>query len=112
MTRTTPCNGASQGGTARRDGASRTEAAPAASGGAPRHAAPGIAGSADDTLEAFDVAVHFEGLAAIDGVSIAMRNGEVFGLIGPNGAARRRWSTCSPASSARPGGAWCSAART
>ena len=49
---------------------------------------PAIAGSADDTLEAFDVTVHFEGLAAVDGVSISMRNGEVFGLIGPNGAGK------------------------
>ena len=49
---------------------------------------PGIAGTADDTLEAFDVTVHFEGLAAVDGVSISMRNGEVFGLIGPNGAGK------------------------
>ena len=47
-----------------------------------------VAGSADDTLEAFDVAVKFEGLAAVDGVSISMRNGEVFGLIGPNGAGK------------------------
>ena len=49
---------------------------------------PAVAGSADDTLEAFDVTVHFEGLAAVDGVSIAMRHGEVFGLIGPNGAGK------------------------
>ena len=49
---------------------------------------PGIAGTPEDTLEAFDVAVHFEGLAAVDGVSISMRNGEVFGLIGPNGAGK------------------------
>ena len=48
----------------------------------------GIDGTADDTLEAFDVTVHFEGLAAVDGVSISMRNGEVFGLIGPNGAGK------------------------
>ena len=55
-----------------------------------RRAGPstGIDGTVDDTLEAFDVTVHFEGLAAVDGVSISMRNGEVFGLIGPNGAGK------------------------
>ena len=48
----------------------------------------GVAGTPDDTLEAFDVSVHFEGLAAVDGVSISMKHGEVFGLIGPNGAGK------------------------
>ena len=54
----------------------------------PGPAALAVAGTADDTLEAFDVTVHFEGLAAVDGVSISMKNGEVFGLIGPNGAGK------------------------
>ena len=49
---------------------------------------PNIANTTEDTLEAHDVAVHFEGLAAIDGVSIAMKNKEIFGLIGPNGAGK------------------------
>ena len=66
---------------------------------------PGIAGTADDTLEAFDVTVHFEGLAAVDGVSISMRNGEVLGSSAPTAPARRRSSTCLPASSVlRAGG--------
>ena len=47
-----------------------------------------IANTPDDTLEAFDVSVHFEGLAAIDNVSISMKNKEIFGLIGPNGAGK------------------------
>jgi len=41
-----------------------------------------------ETLEAHNVAVHFEGVAAIDGVSIALRRREIFGLIGPNGAGK------------------------
>ena len=54
----------------------------------PGAASLALAGTPEDTLEAFDVTVHFEGLAAVDGVSISMRNGEVFGLIGPNGAGK------------------------
>ena len=69
----------------------------------PGAASLAVAGTAEDRLEAFDVTVHFEGLAAVDGVSISMQNGEVFGLIGPNGAGK---------TSARPGAASSSAART
>ena len=45
-------------------------------------------GAPEDTLETIDVAVHFEGLAAIDGVSISIKHREVLGLIGPNGAGK------------------------
>ena len=39
-------------------------------------------------LEAEGIEVHFEGLTAIDQVSIGVNEGEVFGLIGPNGAGK------------------------
>jgi branched-chain amino acid transport system ATP-binding protein len=48
----------------------------------------GVANTPDDTLEAFDISIHFEGLAAVDNVTIAMKNKEIFGLIGPNGAGK------------------------
>ena len=45
-------------------------------------------GDMDERLEARDVSVNFEGLAAIDGVTLSMGRREIFGLIGPNGAGK------------------------
>lgn len=39
-------------------------------------------------LEARDVAKHYGGLRAVDGVSLALRAGEVLGVAGPNGAGK------------------------
>ncbi len=39
-------------------------------------------------LEAREIVVHFEGLAAIDRVSLALEAREILGLIGPNGAGK------------------------
>jgi ABC-type branched-subunit amino acid transport system ATPase component len=39
-------------------------------------------------LEARAVRVHFQGVKAIDGVDLAVRQGEILGLIGPNGAGK------------------------
>ena len=54
-------------------------------------ATPDRAGAGDgsaETLQARDVSVRFEGLTAIDGVSITLGRNEVLGLIGPNGAGK------------------------
>lgn len=41
-----------------------------------------------DALVVEDVAVHFGGIAALDGVSLSVRAGEICGLIGANGAGK------------------------
>ncbi|MCY4408111.1 MAG: branched-chain amino acid ABC transporter ATP-binding protein/permease [Rhodospirillaceae bacterium] len=64
-------------------------AAPTRSDRAP--AAPAIVpagGDMEERLEAHDVSVNFEGLAAVDEVTVSMGRHEIFGLIGPNGAGK------------------------
>ena len=39
-------------------------------------------------LEARDVAVHFGGVKAVDGVSMALHAGKIYGIIGPNGSGK------------------------
>lgn len=47
-----------------------------------------VRGAEVDTLEARDISVHFEGLTAIDAVTVSLGNNEILGLIGPNGAGK------------------------
>jgi branched-chain amino acid transport system ATP-binding protein len=39
-------------------------------------------------LAAEDVAVHYGGIKAVDGVSIALRPGQIYGVVGPNGSGK------------------------
>ncbi|MFD0666890.1 ABC transporter ATP-binding protein [Ramlibacter sp. MAHUQ-53] len=42
----------------------------------------------DVILQAEDVAIHYGGVKALDGVAITLRKGQIRGLIGPNGAGK------------------------
>lgn len=42
----------------------------------------------DYVLEATDVAIHYGGVKAVDGVSLTLARGQIRGLIGPNGAGK------------------------
>ena len=42
----------------------------------------------DYVLQAEDVAIHYGGVKAVDGVSLTLKKGEIRGLIGPNGAGK------------------------
>ena len=58
---------------------------------APAAAAPAIVaagGDMEERLEAHDISVNFEGLAAVDEVTVSIGRHEIFGLIGPNGAGK------------------------
>jgi branched-chain amino acid transport system ATP-binding protein len=51
--------------------------------GAPAAASPGNA-----VLELTDVAVHFGGVKAVDGISLRLEPGLIYGIIGPNGSGK------------------------
>ncbi|HET6172483.1 MAG TPA: ABC transporter ATP-binding protein [Gaiellales bacterium] len=47
-----------------------------------------VGGPRPEQLVAEEIRVHFEGVKAVDGVDLALDQGEIMGLIGPNGAGK------------------------
>jgi branched-chain amino acid transport system ATP-binding protein len=55
---------------------------------ATEHGSAGGIAAGEGRLEAHGLAVHFEGVKAVDGVDLVLERGEILGLIGPNGAGK------------------------
>jgi branched-chain amino acid transport system ATP-binding protein len=54
----------------------------------PEQAAPRPGSTAAPVLELSDVAVHFGGVKAVDGITLKLEPGLIYGIIGPNGSGK------------------------
>jgi ABC-type multidrug transport system ATPase subunit len=45
-------------------------------------------------IQAYDLTKYYGNVKALEGITLSIKEGEIFTILGPNGAARQRFSYC------------------